>query len=193
MKIGIVVEGHADQRAVPILVRRLLLRHGVADVEIPSPWRLHKGKMKKPDELARVIEMMARKSAPDGALLVLLDADRDCPAEVGPSLLATVKSVREHLPSSVVVAKREFEAWFLAAAASLAGKRGLPSHLEPPADPEGIADCKGWLGSRMPRGYSETLDQPAFASVFDLDLALAAPSFAKLDRDLRGLVDTPEE
>jgi hypothetical protein len=36
----------------------------------------------------------------------------------------------------------------------------------------------------MPRGYSETLDQPALASIFDLDAAERVPSFSKLKRDL---------
>jgi hypothetical protein len=187
MKIGIVVEGDGGKAAVPIFGRRLLSRHGINSVDIPRPWRLYKGKMKKPEELAKVIEYMARKTAPDGALLVLLDADRDCPAKLGVQLLDTVSQARQDRRVSVVVAKREFEAWFLAAAASLAGKRGLPSDLAPPDDPEDIADCKGWLGKSMPHGYHETLDQPAFSSLIDLDLALNAPSFAKLDRELRKL------
>lgn len=51
-----------------------------------------------------------------------------------------------------------------------------------------IRNPKAWLGDQMPNGYSETLDQPAFASSFDLALASRAPSFAKLLRDLRVLV-----
>jgi hypothetical protein len=187
MKIGIVVEGHGDAAAVRIIVRRLLSRHGTESVEIPQPWRLHKGKMKKPGELDRAVEMMARKTAPDGALLVVLDADDDCPAYLGPQLLQSVRRARQDRPAAVVVAKRELEAWFLAAAASLAGQRGLPKDLLPPEDPEAIADCKGWLGTRMPHGYSETVDQPAIAQLFDLEKAAQCPSFAKLDRDLRRL------
>jgi hypothetical protein len=187
MKLGIVVEGEGDKVAVPILVRRLLWRHGIQSVDIPKPWRLYKGKMKKPEELRNAVEYMARKTAPDGALLVLLDADADCPAKLGVQLLETVSQARQDRRVSVVVANREFEAWFLAAAASLAGQRGLPPDLAAPEDPEAIADCKGWLGKSMPHGYHETLDQPAFSSLIDLDLALNAPSFAKLDRELRKL------
>jgi hypothetical protein len=46
---------------------------------------------------------------------------------------------------SVIMAKLEYEAWFLAAAESLRGKRGLPSDLKITADPEYICDAKGWL------------------------------------------------
>ena len=129
MRIGIIVEGHGEVEAFPILVRRLLARHGITDVEIPRPWRLPKGKMMRQDELARTVEMVARKTSPGGALLILLDADDDCPAELGLRVLECVRRVRNDRPLSVVVAKREFEAWFLGAAESLRGQRGLPSDL----------------------------------------------------------------
>jgi Domain of unknown function (DUF4276) len=184
MRIGIIVEGHGEVEALPILVRRVLARQGIADVEIPRPFRMPKGKMLKQDELARAVEMMARKTAPSGALLILLDADDDCPAELGQRILERVEEARRDRPLSVVVANREFEAWFLGAAESLRGQRGLPSDLAAPKSPEDVRDAKGWLDSRMVRGYSETLDQPALASMFDLDAAERLPSFAKLKRDL---------
>ncbi len=190
MRIGIIVEGHGEVEAFPILVRRLLARQCITDVEIPRPFRLPRGKMLKQDELARAVEMMARKTAPGGALLILLDADDDCPAQLGPRVFEEVEQARRDRPLSVVVAKREFEAWFLGAAESLRGQRGLPSDLVAPESPESVRDAKGWLDSRMPRGYSETLDQPALASVFDLDAAEMVPSFAKLKRDLVRLLAT---
>jgi hypothetical protein len=184
MKVGIIVEGHGDVESFPILVRRLLERQGIAPIEIPRPWRLPKGKILKKAELAKAVEMMARKTAPTGALIVLLDADDDCPAQLGPRILESLKEVRPDRLLSVVVAKREFEAWFLGAAESLRGQRGLPSDLAAPEDPEAVRDAKGWLSEKMPRGYSETVDQPAFASVLDLDAAERISSFAKLKRDL---------
>jgi hypothetical protein len=89
-----------------------------------------------------------------------------------------------------VLAKQEFEAWFLASAPSLAGTRGLPNTLTAPADPEGIGDAKGWLGRQMAGGtYSETLDQPAFAAGFDLAIAEQnSDSFQKFMRDIRSVV-----
>jgi hypothetical protein len=191
MRIGIVVEGHGEAQAVPVMVRRLLARQGITQLDIPPPLRLPKGKMLKQAELARAVELMARKTAPDGALLIVLDADADCPASLGPQLLAWATAARSDRLASVVVAKHEFEAWFLAAAESLRGQRGLPLDLEPPGDAEAVCDAKGWLGSRMPNGYSETLDQPALAAVFDLASAEKLPSFAKLLRDLSKLAAGP--
>lgn len=186
MKLGAIVEGHGEVEALPCLIRRVVTEQNLPSVEMPAPLRLPKGKMKKADELARAVELMVRKTAPDGGVLVLLDADEECPAELAPRLLAGVSRADRRI--RVVVAKPEFEAWFVAAAESLRGKRGLPDDLVGPTEPEAIRNPKAWLGDRMPNGYSETLDQPAFASLFDLALASRAPSFAKLLRDLRVLV-----
>ena len=91
-------------------------------------------------------------------------------------------------PIGVVACEREFEAWFLAAATSLRGARGLPLDLEPPAEPEKIRNAKRWLDERMPTGYSETADQPAFTAQFSLEEARRASSFDKLWRELQGFL-----
>jgi hypothetical protein len=87
---------------------------------------------------------------------------------------------------SVVVAKSEFESWFLAAASSLVGHRGLPDSLDGPPDPEAMRDAKGWLSARM-RGhpYKPTIDQAPLAARFDLGAARkTSPSFDKFWRDV---------
>ena len=63
------------------------------------------------------------------------------------------------------VARREYEAWFLAAADSIAGRQGLPGDIAAPNEAESIRDANGWLTSRMPpgRAYKETRDQPVDA------------------------------
>ena len=94
-----------------------------------------------------------------------------------------------------VLAKMEYEAWFLAAAGSLAGRRGLDETLAPPDNPEAIQDAKGWLSARMPRGrrYRETLDQAAFTATFDMAAARRnSPSFDKLWRDIGSLFQPPQ-
>jgi hypothetical protein len=111
---------------------------------------------------------------------------------MAPELFERVRSVIGHLPVALVLAKCEFEAWFLAAADSLRGKRGLPADLAPPPDPEGVRGAKEWLASHMPRGQrcSETLDQPALAAVFNLESARQrSPSFRKFCRDIERLLE----
>jgi hypothetical protein len=93
---------------------------------------------------------------------------------------------------AVALAKCEFEAWFLAAAESLQGHRGLRPDLKPPADPESVQDAKIWLTRHMQRGqpYSPTAHQASFSATMDLELARQrSSSFDKLCRDVRRLVD----
>jgi hypothetical protein len=185
MKLGLIVEGHGEVPSAPILVRRVLqkLEPALAADILPSH-RVSRGKLIKKEELERAIEFMARKVGNGGRILVLLDADDDLPCVLGPELLEWARKYRPDRDTSVVVAKPEYEAWFLAAAASLRGVRGLPEDLESPPTPENIRDAKGWLSHRMPDGYSETLDQPALSSVFDLSEARRADSFDKFFREV---------
>jgi hypothetical protein len=91
----------------------------------------------------------------------------------------------------VVLANREFEAWFLAAAPSLSGKRGLVEGLTLPRDAERPRDCKGWLSAHRVdgRGYKPTSDQAALAATFDLQMARKhSSSFDKLWRDMERLL-----
>ena len=146
--------------------------------------------MNKAGELERAIELAALKTRPRGGVLVLLDSDDDCPAELGPSLLARAAQAGMGLPVGVVLAQREFESWFLAGAESLRGRRGLPDNLTSPAEPELIRGAKEWLRSQISGGvYAETIDQPAFAAVFDLTLARRAQSFDKCCREVRRLIE----
>lgn len=185
MRLGLIVEGHGEVSAFPILVRRLASQIAPnVSLEIPQPLRLPKGKLRKQGELARAVELMARKTAPDGAILIALDADDDCPARLGPELLEHVRAARSDRAVGVVVANREYEAWLIAGIAGLRGQRGLALNLEPPERVEELRDAKGWLDTRMESGYSETIDQPRLTALFDLERARAASSFDKLRRDL---------
>jgi hypothetical protein len=187
IQIGCVVEGHGDRDAVPVLLRRIaaLVDPGIL-IRVPPPIRVPKSKLVKQSELERMVELAARKIGGRGAVLVLIDSDDDCPAQLGPALLTRAKRVRHDLPLAVVLAKREFESWFLASAVSLRGVRGLADNLEPPPDPEEVRGAKEWLSHRMQGGrrYSETVDQAALSARFDLDVARRATSFDKCYRDI---------
>jgi hypothetical protein len=188
VKIAAVVEGHGDAKALPILVRRIAERVAASPVEVLRPMRVAKSKLVMKGELERAVEFVARQITSDDGIVILADADDDCPGQRGPELLARARNQRRDRRIAVVLARREYEAWFLAAAQSLRGSRGLPAELEELPDPEGVRDAKGWLASRMPRGYSETLDQPAFTAIFDLDDARRADSFDRMYRDLERLL-----
>lgn len=189
--LACIVEGHGEIEAIPVTIRRIanLVAPKLA-LKIHEPFRVPRNRLVKPDELERSVELAARRAGRNGAILIVLDGDDDCPAALGPELLARAQKARSDIPIRVVLAKREFEAWFLASAESLRGRRGLASDLEAPSDPEAIRGAKEWLTARMGPGqrYVETLDQPALAAVFDLERARrGAPSFDKLFRDVLGL------
>lgn len=190
--VALVVEGHGDVQAVPLLLRRVALEIDPAlPLETPKPVRLKKGMLKRPGELERAVSLAAGQVLARGGVLVLFDADADCPAEVGPELLARCTAAHGHVPISVVLAKSEFEAWFIAAAPSIAGRRDLPDDLIAPNDPESVAGAKEWLASRMPFGrtYSPTIDQPALAATFDLGMARErSPSFQKFSLEVGRLL-----
>ena len=110
---------------------------------------------------------------------MLLDADDDCPARLGPHLHQRAVNARPDVPVPVVLANREYEAWFLAAASSLAGLRHFPSMMVGPQDPEAIRGAKEWLTRQRPGlPYKETADQVALSALIDLAEARRnAPSF----------------
>ena len=196
LHLASIVEGHGECEAVPILVRRIAQTLDVAlAVSIHPVLRVPGSRLAKQGEIERTVELAARKNAGQGAILVLLDCDDGCPAEDAPALLKRATAARPDLPVSVVLAKREYEAWFLAAAESLRGQRGLPPDLVGPQEPEAIRGAKEWLASRMPsgQGYSESSDQPALTSLFDMNAARRADSFDKCYREIVRLLNLLRE
>jgi Domain of unknown function (DUF4276) len=183
-----IVEGHGEQSAVPILLRRIVeVVNPQVHAHIQRPFRVNRSSLLK-DRLEDAVERAIRGLPRPGAVLVLLDSDRDCPKELAPTLLERAARIAGgRCPVGVVLAKYEFENWFIAAAESVAGHAGLRADLRAlPDDPESIRGAKEWLRNRMIRGktYSETVDQPRLAGTFDLKAARRAPSFDKLYREI---------
>jgi hypothetical protein len=186
-----VVEGHGEVEALPILLRRFVAEWNVGlPIVALQPIRVSRSKLIKQGELERAAQLAAYR-ARAGGVLVLIDADDDCPAELGPDLLRRLQSVTED--GALVLAKSEFESWFIAAAESIRSCRGLRPDLTVPASVESIRDAKGWLTENMLDrrfGYSETLDQPALTAAFDINAArTASDSFDKLCRALSALFE----
>lgn len=187
-RVVAIVEGDGDVQALPVLLRRIAGEADVYDIDIPSPIRVRRDKfLNRDDEFNRIVELAAGKANDDGTLLILLDADDDCPARLAHWVRGRALDIAPHRNIAVVIAHREFEAWFLAAAESLAGCRGLPPAVQAPERPEDIRDAKGWLSSKMSgRQYHEVSDQPALSAVFDLTAAEhRSRSFRKLLKEFR--------
>ena len=196
VKIGCIVEGHGDVVAVPLLIRRIAAElHPDLVIETPRPIRVHRNQVVQADKLERRVELATQRIDGQGAIFIVLDADDACPAQLGPELINRVSQTRSDLPIAVVLAKYEFEAWFLASAESLRGQRGLRDNIQPPNEPETIRGAKEWLTHRMEgsRTYSETHDQPALAALFDMEQARQADSFDKCYRDIVSLLEKLQE
>jgi Domain of unknown function (DUF4276) len=189
--VASIVEGDGEVPALPKLLHRIAAELGVPKLLTPTPMRIPRGKITIVGGIERAVAAGALRVSAKGGVLVLLDADDDCPAEYGPLLLARAMTARPDKQVSVVLANREFEAWFLAAAPSLAGQFGFPAEFPRPQNPETPRDCKGLLTKARPKGqpYKETVDQTPITSVFDLKMAREhSDSFDKFYREVARLL-----
>jgi hypothetical protein len=184
--VASIVEGDGEVTALPVLLRRLSQWHVPAEhVDVLTPIRVYKDRfLNRPGEFSRHLQLAAAKCGDSGWILILFDADDDCPAHKGHTVLKQARAIIPHRRVAVVLANREYEAWFIAAAESLNGCRGFQTHPnDAQVDPEIPRNAKGWVRERMPAGagYGETTDQPAFSAQFDLNLAYQrSRSFRKL-------------
>ncbi len=183
-----IVEGYSEVESIPVLLRRYRVDAGAYVVDIARPIRVPRNKVVKDGELEKAVELARRLYPEVTAVLVVLDADTDCPKTLSPQLLERAKrTAGGNFQCVVVLPKVELEAWFIAAVRSLRGQRGISEDADPPPDPEVIRDAKGWLTRNMVGStYVEVDDQPAFAQLFDFSLAfLGCRSFRKFDKDVR--------
>lgn len=194
VRIAALVEGEGDVLAVPKLVHRIahdirLNRTVVVQPVIPAPV----SRLKKNRSLEDEIDNLVRKLRGEGGVLVLLDCDwkNGCPKHDGPAWLQRAQAARPGIPIRLVLAHKEFETWFLAAAESLRGVCGLPDNLEAPEDPERIRGAKEWLKHNMPQHtpYSPVPDQATLTSAFDMTIARRrSDSFDKCYREISAML-----
>lgn len=185
--IASIVEGDGEVSALPVLLRRLASEwHASVTVNPLQPIRVRRDRfLNKDDEFRRQLLLAAAKSGEDGWVLILLDADDDCPAALGREIYVRAQRHIPHRRLSVVLANKEFEAWFIAAANSLQDVRGFSVSSEAHVQAESPRNAKGWIREHMQSGvYSEIRDQPAFAARMDLRQAYAnSRSFRKLCKE----------
>lgn len=192
LRVAPIVEGHGEVASLRTLLLRVWTMLDLeGPLEILRPIRHPKSRLTKEDGLTRAVSLAAKKlDAHPGPpmpslVLVLIDADEQCPAELGPQLAAVAHRAREDHRSACVVANVEYETWFVAAAESLSEYLVLASEDVDDA-PEEAGLGKGWVKARF-RGpsYSETTDQPRMTAAMDLTLCRRrSPSFDKLCRTL---------
>ena len=189
-----IVEGPGERRAFPGLVRRILHeRLSRFDVSIMQA-KVANG---KPSLLKNIEQWLryARLEHAD-AILVLIDADEECPYEKAGCIARRASTLNLDVPVSVVYAKAEYETWFIC---SLSCDKGGPirerldihQSINMPKDVEDIRGAKEWLNSKMPRdrAYQATADQEPLTYHIDLDLThRRSRSFRRLCHAVEELV-----
>jgi len=186
-----IVEGHGEVPAVPVLVRKLAELMGIPFVPVGAPFRSKRSQLGQKDGLQRVIGR-AREEPGCKALLVLFDADDDCPKEEAPRLLKWAQEAAAPLPVALVMANREYEGWLLGSLEVLLQKRGIKPAQAYEKDPEAKRDARGELESRFGRDfrYVEKEDQPALTALADWRLVHdRCRSFRKMAKETRRMFE----
>jgi hypothetical protein len=201
--IAPIVEGQTEQMGgLERLLQRVwveLLGHSER-LQIVAPYRgnrdalVHpKGEVLAEATIKAFLKLKAKTQNVVGVrslVLILLDAERDCPATLAPRLLETARNVLpSETPVACVLARRMFENWIVGGASTLAGVNELPNPLPTRENFEELVGAK-WLddqlrGQNRTRKYKKLEDAEPFIRKMDLgECRQNCPSFDKLCREL---------
>lgn len=162
MRIQPIVEGYGEVESVPVLLRRLVEASGAFQLVIKRPFRRNRTELVQESSLRDTVRIVLRQGCE--GILILLDADDDCPKDLAPTIQAWVRDEAGSTPCEVVLANREYEAWLLASAVGFGAS--------PVADVETVRDAKGKLKHLLNLdSYTPTADQPSLTARFDLAAA----------------------
>lgn len=171
-----IVEGHGDVSAIPTLLNLI-----VPAARVLRAVRLPRGKFAKEGELERMVAIAQSgfDAADRGLILVVLDADEDCAANLGPNLFERLKPVSAPHRCYVAIAVHEFESWICG---------GHPDIDR--TDPEAAGRPKDQIRAINGGRYSESVDQKKFTARIDVKRLLnRSPSFKRLHDSLRTMVN----
>jgi hypothetical protein len=173
--IAPIVEGHGDVRSVPTLVARLF-----PEVRIATPVRMSRTRVHDDQHLARMIGIARANIREQGLILIVMDADEDCAARIGPDILTRAAAMAGDVPVLVTLAVREYESWIVG---------GIDDYGV--TDPDAIGNLKGRIRDRESQ-YKETVDQQRLTRLIDTALLESrSRSFRHLVQGLRRLVPQP--
>jgi hypothetical protein len=145
----------------------------------------------KENELARAIafgRLKMKELEGPHLILIIMDSDDDCPANTVRDLHIQHQALFSATRVSIVLAVREYEAWFLAANMSERDHQNLRAATPNHPNPEAIANPKVAFEREFLKPgftYSETVDQPRYTACMNFASAMRAPSFDKLVREVR--------
>ncbi|HEX6902802.1 MAG TPA: DUF4276 family protein [Thermoanaerobaculia bacterium] len=186
MIIQTLVEGQGDEQALPVLLRRLQQESGAFHLHFDHPIRRRRSDFGRETTLRAAIRLALNRERGCEGILIVFDSDLDCPKELADRIRFWVQTETRGKPCEVVMAHREYEAWFLASLESLRGHRGIRTDARAHPRPESVRGAKEKLQAAMVRGrdtYVERTDQPALTALFDLAAAYrSCRSFRRMVR-----------
>ncbi len=192
MIIQPIVEGHGEVGAIPVLLRRFLAEAGVHDIGVGKPIRRKRSELVQQASVQRSVRL-ALLQPECGGILIVFDSDDDCPRDLAPQVETWARTEAGAVPCGVVMANREYEAWFLASLEALRGVRGIVADASSHSAPEVPRNAKGELRRHMlaGRGYSESVDQAAMTARLDFGAAYrGCRSFRKMVKAFGDVVGT---
>ena len=105
MKIQPIVEGHGEVQAVPTLLRRILHRASIFNVDVGRPIRRPQSRLLQKQTLEQTVRLATIQ--PDcSAVLILFESEDDCPRELGPKLTEWAAAAAGPIPCAVVLSHR---------------------------------------------------------------------------------------
>lgn len=200
-KIVPIVEGDGEITAVPALLYRLLREADASDFQVATPKNAHgAGNLTKKDGVEKFVQYAWLEPGCVGVIIVLDGDSSRCAMTLATGLAKRVRKLNVTKPVAVVVANREYEAWFLASLPSIAGKQisdalCFPAEVTLNCEPEAVRNVKGWITRQLPSGkaYKETEHQLSMSRLIDLELARRnSRSFRRLCNALRQLIAAAE-
>jgi len=175
-----IVEGPGEVEAVPVLLRRMAAEFGVPYVPVGRPICKDRSQIVRPGEMEKVIEL-ARRQPGCQAILILFDADELCTKTDSRALQDQACTLAHPLPCPLVIANKEYEAWFLASLEDLSEN----PVVRYPGDPDQKRGAKEELERRLHLYYNERADQPKFSARINLRRAhQRSRSFQKHAKDI---------
>ncbi len=180
VKVVPIVEGHAEQEALPVLLRRIINDREYFHVTIDKPFRIPAGQYFKRETFERRITGVYEIRGGDW-LLALYDLEDKCPREYAD--LKTVANTFLPCRYEQVFAVREYETWFISVKESLRGHHNIKQDSVSPRGYLRIRDAKGVLTDNMEGSnrYIETVHQPKFSGIFPYEEAAnKCPSLRRL-------------
>ena len=184
-KVQLIVEGDGDIGAVRLLVKRILEKHELFDIELPRPHM--RGEYPTVAKHFNNFFLAAIKERAPILWVLDFDAkDYTCPVAEANKLLAKAASLRPGWPIKIAFLVKEYETLFLHdEAATRLVFPDISKNASFPAHPESIRGAKEWLSKQRPSGsvYKETGHQVKITAQLDLDLLRTrSPDFAHHER-----------